>query len=1239
MPVTVSGEVGGSLQSELQEIFEHLASSLPDDFHTTTAQQALAAAKGDEDEAGSVEEHRRRLVEKEIFLQLGKKLVVNSGYSCYDLVGPLFQVELHQEFQREVAITTSNIEQNAPVEEENTEEGEETAGAAENADVDAAAGEQEVAVAGTEQTSTQICMRTKMQSIFQEPKYAAMMRNDDLRPFYCSGAKQSKRQQRQREEYAGVGLKRLTGNMASIKKEFYRLFSHFAIESKAIHPELFMFQDESELDAKTIQPINQVLTQTMLRFRGDVTRVNDPASGVLVYEDEFALYSALDILVTKTPALRKADCYLVRIDDPNSKIVTSSRHRGHGGSVDGGSSTFGGTTTTNSLSLAHNPMHQTSTENLAQQRSPGGREEESSMLFDASKQETMGTSKTLAGGNSYGTLAKMQKQKGLIRNPVHKTAPGLGLTQEPQPTRSQLDSTYQNMDPAELDSPGDEGFEVAGLGGDSPTNLNRLYEPAAHFSFPASGTNTASGASSASASNSAAGGQGGKQDIVQPVSVYLCLSAHVCKITLYTEQAYLLYQKQEQKKKFEDLMILAGTMNDEVLVSQALEVIHNVWPHDKSSASGSSLSPTVVHQIAANGNASLLSKMFKQYPQFMSAMLVTPDNGGALPLMVAVYQQQLKTAVLLLRALVELVKHHAKEKMDYAQMLREDPEATVTPAQLPPVLETLVAFYLKAQQIANPLAGVSASKRASPKAARNSANQSGTSTSLNTSSMNSVQEDGSILDPCAVLPEFWYCSDFVLDKLAQGTYPLVPLEEDEQIHATRLSQLQELWTLFGALGFGTANNDRVTRAVQLELLQLATFLALIKARDSSKRTVLMLACRMKNPVHEGMVKFILEKVPDCELNALDQWNKSAVDYVMESSSTSSAKLLLDYGAKDAMGQDVLLRATLDNNAHVIQFLLSYVQTTGAAGDSDAAGWSAGNALWLLRRGAQATGTFCTCFIPANCQELRVRYPLVFGRTFPRIKSLVRDSNAGKVLEDYRNLNERLEQEQKEREGKNIGLIPVPKNPKGESLGALTGLDGLDIFVGRVQCWICKKTHTGSESWVGPVALQLKFEAKNDEKGDDLLAQADAARTGTRPASRGNSPQKGNKPGTAESNSPSPRRSKSPGAADDGSDAAPTLRLFMHHACCVGLENYLNEEAARREAQIPKRSQGGIPKARARQLLKDAKSFEHEFREVPATATRTWKTSRGFENVGLKPPSYAGASDNLGSLKKGEYTIR
>ena len=75
---------------------------------------------------------------------------------------------------------------------------------------------------------------------------------------------------------------------------------------------------------------------------------------------------------------------------------------------------------------------------------------------------------------------------------------------------------------------------------------------------------------------------------------------------------------------------------------------------------------------------------------------------------------------------------------------------------------------------------------------------------------------------------------------------------------------------------------------------MTVFLAQQKARDISRRSALMLCCRMANPVHEGMVRYILEKVADPDLNAIDLAGKTAVDYVMESSSTVSAKLLLEY---------------------------------------------------------------------------------------------------------------------------------------------------------------------------------------------------------------------------------------------------------------------------------------------------------------------------------------------------------
>eukprot|EP00392_Amoebophrya_sp_AT5.2_P005493 g5502.t1 len=1228
MTSSITITVPDACSGELRDIFSRLADAIPQD-------PAFASLH---------EEEKQKVLEHELFLHIGKKLIQHNGQSCYDLVGPLFQAELHQEFRHQLdALHATSPEQLGGGVGATVEDGED--GADEVGDGDA--GRMEAAVveaveedeglgAVAEADPMEESMRAR-QTIYAQQSYALLMKNDDLRPNYCAAGARSKRQQRQREEYAGVGLKRLGGNMEGVKKEFYRLFSHFALESKAIYPELFLFQDEDELKAKMIQPTFSILMGTMLRFRGDVTRVTDPAYGVLVYADEYALYNALEILVNKSPNLRKADCYIVKIDDPNA--AAKGRAAGTGGN---GGSPFG----QESSILAGE-----STDNLSKLDGPG------------SFMTTSKGSGPLGGGDSksYGTLSKMRKEHGLVRNPMHKSQAGVGATDAPHPTKSQLDSTYANMEVSQED-PG-------GMGGDGIDGAASQY----------SGSSTSQQLKTYDVVGATATGNPPLTEM-QPVSVHLCISAHIVRLQLYTERSYLKLNAQEQKKKFEELLIMAGTINDEVLVMQTLETIHNMWGDGvaenaagggaKGSAAGNKApasvaatatasvsggsssssaaasnsaesanarAPTVVHQVAANGNTELLASMFAKYPSFMSSMLVTPDNGGALPFQTAIYQQKLKTAVLLLRALAELVKHHANEITNG----NSSPDSGAETA-LSPVLKTLVGFYVQSQRMQSQ--GSSLSGAMSPGGGRTK-NSIATNSSSATDGSSSSAVTNMVGDPCGVLPEFWYCADYVLDKLAQGTFPLVPLEEEESAHTARLQQLQELWTLLGALGFGTSPlNDRVSQAIGLEQLQLCTFLSLIKARDSNRRTALMCACKMKTAIHEGMVKFILEKVPDCEVNATDQWNKSAVDYVMESSSTSSAKLLLDYGAKDAQGQDVLLRATLENNAHVVQFLLSYATSSGAANDSDAAGWAAGQNLWMLRRGAQAQGTFCTCFIPAQCQELRVRYPLIFGRTFPHIKALVRDPNAGKVLEDYRNLCDRVHQEELEKSGKNIGLIPVPKNPKGESLGALTGLDGLDTYMGRVQCWICKKTHCGSESWIGPVALQLKFEMEDDEEKSPTAAQGSFGRPGgspalepavakkaestsTRPKSRGDRDEKG---------SLSPKRG---GKGPEEDSGPPVLRLFMHHACCVGLEQHLKEEAARKEARENKRpSRDGIPKPRARSLLKDAKDFEHEFRDVPAAA-RTWKTSRGLENVGVKPPSYSGAGDNLGSLKKGEYHIR
>ena len=258
---------------------------------------------------------------------------------------------------------------------------------------------------------------------------------------------------------------------------------------------------------------------------------------------------------------------------------------------------------------------------------------------------------------------------------------------------------------------------------------------------------------------------------------------------------------------------------------------------------------------------------------------------------------------------------------------------------------------------------------------------------------------------------------------------------------------------------------------------------------------------------------------------LDKAQKSAVDYVMESSSAACARLLLDFGAKDANGHDVFQRATLENNAHLIQFFLSSNKggksSTGDA-SSDAKGWKSGNSMWLIRRGANAQASFCTCFTPAPCRELKVRYPLVFGKVFPNIKALLRYSSAGQVLEQYQ--RHAKDEKSKEIVKNNKHGTSMPELPKRghDEKKTFTGIDGFDIFQGVVQCWICKQHHHGTESWVGPVALQLDIAGKSEGGGGG----GDSGASGAGSAGGREGPQ------------------------------APTLRLFMHHACCVGLEKFL-----------------------------------------------------------------------------------
>ena len=53
----------------------------------------------------------------------------------------------------------------------------------------------------------------------------------------------------------------------------------------------------------------------------------------------------------------------------------------------------------------------------------------------------------------------------------------------------------------------------------------------------------------------------------------------------------------------------------------------------------------------------------------------------------------------------------------------------------------------------------------------------------------------------------------------------------------------------------------------------------------------------------------------------------------------------------------------------------------------------------------------------------MRYPLIFGKTFPLIKGLVRDPNAGQILEQFRQIQEV--------QNSKTNVIPVPRIRKEE----------------------------------------------------------------------------------------------------------------------------------------------------------------------------------------------------------------
>ena len=75
-----------------------------------------------------------------------------------------------------------------------------------------------------------------------------------------------------------------------MEKEFHKLVVHFALETKAVHQELFIFPSDADRKNAIVQPIHSIVSSTLLRCRGDVTKVLDPISHSLVYKDEESLY-------------------------------------------------------------------------------------------------------------------------------------------------------------------------------------------------------------------------------------------------------------------------------------------------------------------------------------------------------------------------------------------------------------------------------------------------------------------------------------------------------------------------------------------------------------------------------------------------------------------------------------------------------------------------------------------------------------------------------------------------------------------------------------------------------------------------------------------------------------------------------------------------------------------------------------------------------------------------------------
>ena len=53
-----------------------------------------------------------------------------------------------------------------------------------------------------------------------------------------------------------------------VEAQFHRIVVHFAMQTEAMHPELFLFSDDSVRKAKIVQPVNAMVCSASAHIQG-----------------------------------------------------------------------------------------------------------------------------------------------------------------------------------------------------------------------------------------------------------------------------------------------------------------------------------------------------------------------------------------------------------------------------------------------------------------------------------------------------------------------------------------------------------------------------------------------------------------------------------------------------------------------------------------------------------------------------------------------------------------------------------------------------------------------------------------------------------------------------------------------------------------------------------------------------------------------------------------------------------